>query len=143
MTRWRRVRLILAFLAGCGGLVAGLVVAVQSVRFLFRAERADGAVVELARADKGQVRPVVAYRVAGKEYRVEAGYASSTPPHGVGDGIAVLYDTGRPECGHVSPYSRLWLTPLVCLLLGGIFTLAGLSGLRPKPAAEQGAAPGG
>lgn len=143
MTRWRRLRLIMVLLAGCGGLVAGIAFTVRSIQFLFRAERVNGAVVELAKADRGMVKPVVTYRVAGKEYRVAAGYASSTPSHGTGDAVGVLYDPGQPECGLVSPYTQLWLTPLVCLLLGGIFTCAGLSGLRPKRVAEPPLHPSG
>lgn len=131
----------MALLAGCGGLVAGIALTVHSVLFLSRAERVSGVVVELAKADKGMEKPVVAYRVAGKEYRVAAGYASSPPSHGTGDAVDVLHDPGRPEDGHVSPYSRLWLTPVMCLLLGGILTCAGLSGLRPKRVAEPLAAP--
>src|SRR5262245_12871583 len=132
VTHWRRLRLVLTLIVGCGGLVAGIGFTVHSILFLSRAERVSGVVAELAKADKGMVKPVVAYRVAEKEYRVAAGFASSLPSHGTGDAVDVLYDPGRPEGGHVSPYSQLWLTPLLCLLLGGIFTCAGLSGLRPK-----------
>lgn len=140
MTGWRRLRFMVAFIAGCGGLVAGVVFAMRSAWFLSQAERVDAVVVQLTKARRGKLQPVVAYWVGGKEYRVKAGYASSPPSHGVGDAVGVLYVPGRPEGGHVSPYAQLWLTPLVSLLLGGIFTCAGLPGLHPKRVAEPGAA---
>lgn len=135
MTRGQRFRLVLALLVGCGGLVAGAIISVYSVQFISRSERVSGVVVELVKKSKQQMEPVVAYRVAGKEHRMLAGHASSPPSHGVGDAVTVLYDTDRPERGVVSPYFQLWLTPLMCFLLGGIFVGVGITGLRRKPVA--------
>ena len=96
-------------------------------------ERAEGTVVRLIeKAEPGEtpvIYPFFKFKAEnGKTYTVKGGVGSNPAAYTVGEKLSVVYDPDRPQDAHIDSFTELWLAPLVLLLMGFIFVLAGLFG---------------
>jgi hypothetical protein len=128
-------------------LTVGLVMGWSSWSDLSDAQRVEGIVVALVRAEKpkgqgpkkGQpvskepaFAPVVEYQVGGQTYRVRGHVASFPAAHAVHDIVVVAYPSDRPAEGRIDSFSENWLAPLVFGGGGAFFGLVGLGMLLAR-----------
>jgi hypothetical protein len=109
---------------GLGLVVGGAVWAVLTIRFVEKAERVTGTVVDISRErdSEGSVffHPVVRFTVDQRTITFRSSSGSGNPPV-IGDSVDVLYDPDDPQDAKLAGFVDLWLGPLV---LGGIGVVA-------------------
>jgi hypothetical protein len=118
---------------GIGLLVAGAATFVHTLRFVERAERATGTVIDLSEVidrSEGSIsvvyHPVVRFTTAeGRTVEFRSPSGSSSPPD-VGDRVGVLYDPDDPQDAELSGFFDLWLFPIVLVPLGILFSIFAL-----------------
>src|SRR5262249_9142545 len=112
------------FALGAGLVVLCLYLTNLSKTKLHTYREAEGTVVDFhsRQATRGaRVYPIVAYKVDGKTYRVQAHSSMGlfAPTYKVGDTIPVLYPPDEPDNGSLNTFADMWLGPIVTGTLGG------------------------
>lgn len=122
---WRRIALAIV---GVGGLIVagGVLMGLDSLRYVLLGVRAEGAVVAIER-DGGLYVPVVRFSLPSGEAVEVRERGAGAPDFSVGDGVAVLYFPENPEDVLLGTFERLWLVPTVvtgfgafCLMFGAV-----------------------
>lgn len=112
-------------------LAIGVVLLVWNWVFLSNAVPARGTVVNLieVRSSDGDInfKPEIRYPVPGGEtFTRTTTWATNPPFYNVGDTVDVLYDPADPGTMVPDGFWSKWLTTLLFLGVGNIFTIAGL-----------------
>jgi len=119
--------------AGCCLLVAGLVSAIDTARFLRRSTSAAGTIVRMRighHSDTGSAdyAPVFSFTASnGRGYSVESHNFSNPPEFSVGQNIKVLYDRDHPEHARIDTHWQIWAIEEVLGLVGGLFVASGVA----------------
>jgi hypothetical protein len=117
-------------------LIAGLVSAVHTVRFLRRSAAAAGTVVRFKtghHAENGapDYAPVFSYTASnGQSYVLESHNYSGPPEFSIGQNVRVLYERAHPEHAKIDTYWQIWAIEDVSGLVGGLFVASGLGLLQ-------------
>jgi Protein of unknown function (DUF3592) len=102
--------------------VVGVVILVDTARFVSEADRATGTVIDLSRSvdEEGSVTfsPVVRFTTAqGRTIEFVSSSSSSSPPQ-QGDDVEVLYDPDDPGDARLAGFFDLWFLPVAFTVLG-------------------------
>ncbi len=113
---------------------AGLFLAVRTLAFVLRAQRAVGKVVRFASsagsAERGPVAiPVVRFEVGGSSYTFQALGGGARDRYVVGGPIGVLYDPHNPRHAAVDSFLQIWMFELGLIAIGIVPLGIGLSDL--------------
>lgn len=116
-------------------LVAAAVTSVLELRFLARAERAPGTVIDVSRHtdSEGTVtfRPVVRFTIeTGETIEFVSSSGSSVASKSVGDQVEVLYDPDDPKDAELSDFFSVWGFPVILGGLGVVFTAVSAFAIR-------------
>lgn len=122
---------------GIMAIVAGSFSAHKTKRFLARAQAARGTVMHLVMrsstdTEDGTVAyayyPIIRFTAqTGKEIEFEAGTGSNPPMYAMGQPVNVLYDPDEPYRAKIHSFFDLWLVTTLCLGIGSLFAIAGMS----------------
>jgi uncharacterized protein DUF3592 len=112
-------------------LVVGLVMFVQTRRFLATAATTQGTVVgyQQRRSSKGRVayKPIVRFTTATGSVEEFTDSVSSSPPgYEEGAAVLVLYDAKNPGKARLDSGFRLWLLPALLSGIGLAFLVVGV-----------------
>ena len=140
VTRWGATGSAALLIAGgifsvlglCFLLVAGATTA-WTEHFLSKSLPATGTVTALrtvadTQAHSESYAPVFSFVARdGQSYAVDSGSSSNPPGFAVGETVRVLYDPANPTDAKIDTFFQIWVLPIVFGILGGIFTLVGLT----------------
>jgi hypothetical protein len=109
--------------------VVGGLPLIDNLRFVARAEGADGVVVDLV--DRGDYHPVVRFVTADEQsVQFEAGESAGDPSFfRVGESVGILYDPENPKDARLDTWVSRWGADAVLPLLGCFIFLLSLAGV--------------
>ena len=112
-------------IAGFGLIVGGAISFFRTWRFLWRSVVTSGVVPNMIKSSKGMLAPRVKFTTPEGETITFVHPVSSRPPsYRTGQTITVRYQPGRPHEARINTFFGVWLTPLILLFMGLVFTLA-------------------
>ncbi len=111
---------------GIGGLIVagGILMGLGNLRHALFGERADGVVLEIVR-EGDMYAPVVRFRLPSGEVQEVKDLGSGAPDFSAGDVVTVLYLPENPEDFRLDTFERLWLVPIILVVLGGFWLMFG------------------
>ena len=119
-------------LSGVGLLIGGLVSGARTRAFLEKAIETRGEIVAFEEGPPAEAgapatyRPVISYVPAsGQRVRFKPMVYSNPQSFEVGERVVVLYEPDRPDEARIRSFSSLWLSSLMLLGLGTIFSVLG------------------
>ncbi len=118
----RLIGLLFSAIGGCVLLVA-LAIGLSHLSFINEASSALGTVVSL---NAGGSHPEIRFTTSSGEV-VECPQGGFIFGYQVGDRVTVLYDGQSPHEACVDATGALWGVPIFLLVIGGVFTVVGVS----------------
>ncbi|HLG41760.1 MAG TPA: DUF3592 domain-containing protein [Planctomycetota bacterium] len=124
-------------LMGSAALLFSIIQIVRRCRFVGRALRAPGRVVEMQITQESSLqdragfvtmyRPIIKFETAkGETVKFESKVKSSSEKVAGGRPLIVLYDPDRPTDADVDSFLHLWFFEILMGVLGGVFLAIGL-----------------
>jgi hypothetical protein len=116
------------FIIGLGLIVSSIISFFNTWRFLRRSVITSGTVITMVKSNKGMLAPKVKFTTAEGETITFTHLVSSRPAaYQTGQAVSVLYQSSRPHAARLNTFVGVWLTSLVLLFMGLVFTLAAMS----------------
>lgn len=70
--------------------------------------------------------PVVSFAVDKHNYTFTSGSGNNPPLYNIGQNVNIMYDPQNPLNADINSWSNKWLSVIICISLGGMFTGFGI-----------------
>jgi hypothetical protein len=121
---------LLFIIIGLGSLVLSIKLYRDTSHFVKTALPTQGTVIENTRQGAPGTRirytPKVRFIVSGSSYEFVSLVGSNPASYTIGQPVSVLYTPGTPSNARINRFKDLWFGPLISLIIGLLFPVAGL-----------------
>jgi hypothetical protein len=126
--------LLIASIFSLLGIITLIICAIAYQRtqaFINSSVVAQGTVLELQRSlttDSSSYYPVIEFAtVQGERIEFKSNFGSNPPSYQPGDTVSILYPEDNPDNAQINSFVSLWLFILIFAVVGGSFTITGMS----------------